>query len=136
LLALEVSIKQNGRLQISRQEIIRRCKSLMEEREGERISVAELTARADVSERTLETVFKDYFGVLPTRYLQLRNLRDIRCALRTAKYGERTVTEVLADHGEYQLGRCARRYCRFVRRVAVTDAAQRRCTKKYRLTVT
>jgi AraC-like DNA-binding protein len=103
--------KRNGRPQISRQEIIRRCKSLMEEREGERISVAELTARADVSERTLETVFKDYYGVLPTRYLQLRNLRDIRCALRVAKYGERTVTEILADHGEYELGRFARRYC-------------------------
>ncbi len=98
---------QKGRRRISRQEIIRRCNGLLEEREGEHISVRELTARAEVSERTLETVFKEFYGEVPSRYLQLRQLKQIHSALRAAEADKNTVTEILADHGEYEFGRFA-----------------------------
>jgi AraC family ethanolamine operon transcriptional activator len=101
-----------GRPRISRQEIICRSKGLLEEREGEHIQVSDLTARAGVSERTLETVFKEYLGITPTHYLQLRNLWRIRRALRTAEPGEKTVTDILVDNGEYEFGRFAARYRR------------------------
>jgi AraC-like DNA-binding protein len=99
-----------GRPRIPRQEVIHRCIRLLEEREGEHVSTAELATRAEVSERTLETVFKEYFGEVPTRYLQLRQLHQIHEALRTARCEETTVTKVLVDHGEFELGRFAGRY--------------------------
>lgn len=99
-----------GRPRIPRQEIIRRCTALLEEREGEHVSTMELAAKAEVSERTLETAFKEYFGEAPTRYLQLRQLHQIHRALRTAYADETSVTKVLMDHGEYELGRTAGRY--------------------------
>ena len=68
--------------------------------------------RAGVSERTLETAFKEYMGITPSHYLQLRNLRQIRRALRTAESGEKTVTEILAACGEFEFGRFAARYRR------------------------
>jgi AraC family ethanolamine operon transcriptional activator len=101
---------RKGRRRISRQEIIRRCNGLFEEREGDHISVRELTARAEVSERTLGTVFKEFYGEVPTRYLQLRQLKQIHSELRAAEADKKTVTEILADHGEYEFGRFAGYY--------------------------
>ena len=103
---------QKGRRRISRQEIIRRCNGLFEERDGEHISVRELTARAEVSERTLETAFKELYGEVPTRYLQLRQLNQIHSALRAAEAYKKTVTEILADHGVHEFGRFAGHYRR------------------------
>jgi AraC-like DNA-binding protein len=102
--------ERDGRPRFSRQEIIRRCKGLREERRGKRVKVGEMAARAGVSERTLQTAFKEYFGVGPTRYLQLMRLWQIRSALRMAQTDRKTVTEILADYGEYEFGRFAARY--------------------------
>jgi AraC family ethanolamine operon transcriptional activator len=101
-----------GRFKVSRVEIIRRSKELLEQREGEHVSIAELAAAAGVSERTLRTAFHEAFGVGPTRYLQLRSLHQIERALRAAHPEETTVAEVLARHGVWQFGRCAARYQR------------------------
>jgi transcriptional regulator GlxA family with amidase domain len=101
-----------GRPRISRQEIIHRCKRLIEERGGAHLQVSDLTVTAGVSERTLETAFKEYMGTTPSHYLQLRNLRRIRHALRTAESGEKTVTDILAASGEFEFGRFAARYRR------------------------
>jgi AraC-like DNA-binding protein len=102
--------ERDGRPRISRQEIIRRCKGLLEERGGKRIKVGEMAARAGVSERTLQTAFNEYFGVGPVRYLQLRHLRQINIALRAAQPDGQTVAEILLRHGECQFGRFAARY--------------------------
>jgi len=101
---------RGGRPRISRKEIFYRCKELLDEQEGKHVAVSDLTKIARVSERTLETAFKEYLGEVPRRYLQLRHLKQIRCALRASKVDERTVTEILADHGEYEFGRFAGRY--------------------------
>ena len=106
------NLRPIGRPRISRQEIIHRCKRLIEECGGAHIQVSDLTVRAGVSERTLETAFKEYMGTTPSHYLQLRNLRQIRRALRTAESGEKTVTEILAACGEFEFGRFAARYRR------------------------
>jgi len=101
-----------GRSKLPREEIIRRCRALLEAREGEYVSVAEFVAAAGVSERTLRTAFNQTFGVGPLRYLQLRNLHRIERALRAADPEETTVAHVFAQHGEWQFGRCANRYQR------------------------
>jgi AraC family ethanolamine operon transcriptional activator len=104
--------ERDGRPRFSRQEIIRRCKGLLEERGSKRISVGEMAARADVSERTLQTAFKEYFGVGPVRYMQLTHLRQINIALRTAQPDATSVAEILSRHGQWQFGRVAERYRR------------------------
>jgi len=101
-----------GRPQISRQNIIRRCNRLLDKSEDRHVSVRELTAAAGVSERTLEAAFKEYFNEVPSHYLQVRRVNQIHSALRAAKVGEKSVTEIMADHGEWQSGRFAGRYRR------------------------
>ena len=105
-------LKLEGRPKLSREEIIRRSKNLLEEREGEPVLVGELAAGVGVSERTLRTAFNEYFGVGPVRYLQLRQLNQIHRALRAADPEAVTVSDVLFRHGVWELGRFARRYRR------------------------
>jgi AraC family ethanolamine operon transcriptional activator len=104
--------KREGRPRTSRQEIIRRCKELIEEPGVQRIKVEELANRAEVSERTLQAVFKEFFGVGPARYMQLRHLRQINIALQAAQSDGNTVAEILSRKGEWQFGRFAARYRR------------------------
>ena len=103
---------QEGRPRLARQEIIRRSKALLEERDGKAVLLEELAAAAGVSERTLRTIFNEYFGVGPARYLQLRQLHQVHRALRAADPEAVSVREVLARYGERQVGRFASRYRR------------------------
>jgi AraC family ethanolamine operon transcriptional activator len=99
-----------GRPRLPRQEVIRRCTELLDERDGETVRVGELATAADVSERTLQNVFREYYGVGPVRYFQLRQCHQIRRALRAADPEAVSVVDVLARHGEWQFGRFASRY--------------------------
>jgi AraC family ethanolamine operon transcriptional activator len=101
-----------GRPKLPRDDIIRRSKQAIEERESERVFVGDLAAAAEVSERTLETAFNEYYGVGPVRYLQLRQLHRIRRALQAADSEAVSVSEVLVRHGEWEFGRFASRYRR------------------------
>ncbi len=105
-------LKLQGRPKFSREEIIRRSKNLLEEREGEPLLVGELAAGVGVGERTLRTAFNEYFGVGPVRYLQLRQLNQVHRALRAADPEAVTVSDVLLRHGVWELSRFARRYRR------------------------
>ena len=96
-----------GRPRISRSRVIRRCNRLLDKSEDRHVSVGALTAAAGVSERTLEMAFKEYFDEVPSHYLKLRRVRLIHSALRAARVGEKSVTEILADHGEWEFGRFA-----------------------------
>ena len=101
-----------GRPRIPRDEIIRRAKRAVEERENERVFVGDLAEAAGVSERTLESAFNEYYGVGPVRYLQLRHLHRIRRALQVADSEAVSVSDVLIRHGEWEFGRFASRYRR------------------------
>jgi AraC family ethanolamine operon transcriptional activator len=61
-------------------------------------------------ERTLRTAFKEYFGVGPRGYLQLRRLHQVHRALRAADPDEATVSKILVEHGEWSFSRFASRY--------------------------
>lgn len=103
---------QPGRPKAPRRDIIRRAQELLEDREGEHVSVADLAAASRVSERTLRTAFNECYGVGPLRYLQLRNLHEVHRALKAADPEETTVADTLLQHGEWELGRFASRYRR------------------------
>ncbi len=103
---------QGGRPRLPRQEIIRCSKDLLEESDGEPVLVSELAAAVGVSERTLRRAFNYYFGIGPARYLQLRQLNQVRSALRSAEPEAVSVRDVLLRYGVWEFGRFASRYRR------------------------
>jgi AraC family ethanolamine operon transcriptional activator len=128
-----------GRPRVSRKAILRRCKTLLQEHNGEPVSVQDLAVASGVTERTVRHVFHEHFGVGPHRYLQIRRLHQVYRALIDAESGSTTVTTVLLQHGEWNLSRFAARYHRvFGERPSETlrqKSGTRRAEKKggYRL---
>ena len=101
---------QEGRPKVPRQLVIRRCLEHLDRRTGEPANVSGLAKASGVSERTLRSIFKEYFGVSPNQYLQLRLLNQVNRMLKTADKEETTVSNVLVEHGEWAFGRFASRY--------------------------
>ena len=107
---LAIDTRASGRPKISRREIIGRSMELVERLKDQPVLLGQLAAAAEVSERTLETAFKEYFGISPSRYLQLRQLHQISRALKAADPDTTSVTDVLVRYGVWQFGRLAARY--------------------------
>ena len=80
--------------------------------EGVVVTLNDLMSMAGVSERGLRRSFKNYFGMPPRQYLQLRRLHHARRLLRDRHNGENTVTAVAARLGMWDFGRFAIRYRR------------------------
>jgi AraC family ethanolamine operon transcriptional activator len=99
-----------GRRAVPRAQIIRRSMDFVEQHEGEYISVEQLAAAADVSERTLRDTFQHYFSLAPVRYLNRRTLHQVRRALKAGDPSVATVTGIATQFGVWQLGRFARDY--------------------------
>jgi AraC family ethanolamine operon transcriptional activator len=104
------SSKQRRRPKASRQEVLSRCRAVIEKNRGKPIVVGDLAAAVGVSERTLRTVFNECFGMGPARYLQLRELHELRRRLRDADADTANVTNLMAECGVWEFGRCAQRY--------------------------
>jgi AraC family ethanolamine operon transcriptional activator len=102
----------NGRPKISRDQIIRNAMEVIEQNARAPVALGDLTAAANVSERTLRTAFQEYFGMGPVRYLMLNQLHRVHLALKLADREEFTVGQVLMDHGEYAFSRFASRHKR------------------------
>lgn len=104
--------RRTGRTRISRDKIVRRAMLSIEQSKDLRFSIAELANACHISERTLRSVWHDYFGVGPVRYLQVRELNQIHRALKVASPAAKTVAGILAEHGIWAHGRFAQRYQR------------------------
>jgi AraC family transcriptional regulator, ethanolamine operon transcriptional activator len=70
----------------------------------------DLCRLAEVSERTLRTIFLESFGMSPGRYLRARKLGAIRAALMCADSRYETVSKIAARYGMSDLGRMAKDY--------------------------
>lgn len=103
---------RQGRPKISRDQIVRNCMDTLDDRGIGPVSLSDLTSAANVSERTLRTVFREYFGVGPTRFLIIRQLNLVHAALKKADHEHQSVGQILMDHGEYAFSRFASRYKR------------------------
>jgi AraC family ethanolamine operon transcriptional activator len=104
------SREQLGRPTIPREDVIQSCRALIDARAGEPLQVGQLAAASGVSERTLRQVFYDYYGIGPTRYLQLKQLNDAYRALRMADPEATRVGDVLTALGIWEFGRFSLRY--------------------------
>jgi AraC family ethanolamine operon transcriptional activator len=103
---------RTGRPPISREAIIACSRELIEQRNGEVVTVGDLAAAASVSERTLRNAFNEYFGAGPARYLSLRQLHQVKRALEVGDPDEISVSDVLPRYGVWEFGRFASRYRR------------------------
>lgn len=101
---------QCGRPKVARGQVISRVLALMDARAGQSLLVDDLCRAADVSERTLRSVFHEYFGVGPIQLLRLRQLREVRLALLAADSAHDTVASVIARFGIWDFSLFARKY--------------------------
>jgi len=101
---------KEGRPKIQRGEIVQSCRHLLEERADDSIRVDEMATAAGVSERTLRTAFREYFGMGPVRYLKLRQLNLVHRTLRATNPAMVSVTDALVEHGVWEFGRFASQY--------------------------
>ncbi len=103
---------QLGRPKLSREVVIKRSREFLEQRLPTAVRTRDLAAAAEVSERTLRSVFNEYYGIGPVQYLQLRHLHLVRRALKAACPEETKVSQILVEHGEWAFSRFATRYKR------------------------
>jgi transcriptional regulator GlxA family with amidase domain len=86
------------------------CHRYLADAEPETVSLPELVAHSGVSDRTLRTIFQQYYGFGPGRFLQLRQLHCVHRDLRSADPDITQVTEVLTRHGVWNFSHFGRRY--------------------------
>jgi AraC family ethanolamine operon transcriptional activator len=103
------TVKTTGRPRAPRRRIVRRVSDFLNSMQTGFRSVADMARFVEVPERTLREVVSEEFGLPPKRLLKLRQLYDIRSALRKASLPT-TVTSVAADHGVWEFGRFAGQY--------------------------
>lgn len=85
-----------------------RVRQFIEQRLTEDISVEQLMAVAQVSERSLYTLFERQVGLSPRDYMRQRKLERVHAELQLAT--ARSVTEVALNHGFLHLGRFSEAY--------------------------
>ncbi len=96
----------------NREQIARRARRFMQEREDDPPTIAEVSRRLGVSRRTLEYAFQEQVGVAPKQYLQALRLQGVRRALTHAAPATR-VSDVAARFGFWHLGQLAADYRRW-----------------------
>lgn len=99
-----------GRTKLSHSLVRRRVETYLEAHLSEPVYLADLCAATGMSERTLQLVFLESYGVSPLQYLKLRRLNLARQCLRDGTYEQAGVTGVALDCGFWELGRFAADY--------------------------
>ncbi|MGC6373534.1 AraC family transcriptional regulator [Pseudomonas sp. K2I15] len=83
-------------------------REFIEEHLTEDIGIEQLMAIAQVSERSLYTLFERQVGISPRDYIRQRKLERVHTVLQLGT--ARSVTEVALDHGFVHLGRFSEAY--------------------------
>ena len=106
------SYDTRGRKIVADHRIISTALGLINERLDTTISIKDLAQHLGLSERTMRSGFIKYYGVSPSRYIQLRRLDLARKLLQSARKEETTVSEIACQLGMWDFGRFAVRYKR------------------------
>lgn len=102
--------RRTGRPRLPRGRIVARTLQVIEESEGQPLFLGDLCHAAQVSERTLRNVFKEYFGVGPMRLLKVNRLSEIRSALIAADPRAQTISSIVGHFGVWDFSSFARNY--------------------------
>ena len=110
LVGVDYRATEPGRPRFSRRNIMRSAQAYLEEHSQEPVHVMELAASVGVSERTLRDIFRDFYRIGVSKYLQLRQLHQVRRDLLFSDPDDTSVTDVLVKWGVWELGRFSGRY--------------------------
>ena len=69
-----------------------------------------MSGATGLRERTLRSIFHEYFGVGPIRLLKVRQLHEVRTALLAADPAHATVTNIAAHFGIWDFSLFAHNY--------------------------
>jgi AraC-like DNA-binding protein len=98
-----VSTKNSGALR--HEVIIARFEEFIEANPNTPLYLTEVCAAIGTAERTLRAACEGQVGMGPIRYLTLRRMHLVRRALERAAPSTTTVTQIVTDHGFWELGR-------------------------------
>jgi transcriptional regulator GlxA family with amidase domain len=90
--------------------IVRSAEEFALSHAGERIHVTDLCLAASVSERTLESAFREVTGLSPMAYLVRLRLHRVRAALLAAEPGTTLVSTEALKWGFWHFGEFSRAY--------------------------
>jgi AraC-like DNA-binding protein len=90
--------------------IVARFEEFLEANPDQPLYLTEICAAIGVAERTLRCACEEHLGMGPIRYLTLRRMHLVRRALLRANPSIATVTQIVTDHGFWELGRFAVQY--------------------------
>ncbi|WP_084799666.1 helix-turn-helix domain-containing protein [Bradyrhizobium sp. Ai1a-2] len=85
--------------------IVARFEEFLEANPDRPLYLAEICTAIGVAERTLRASCEEHLGMGPIRYLTLRRMHLVRSALLRSDHSKRTVTQIVTDHGFWELGR-------------------------------
>jgi AraC-like DNA-binding protein len=85
--------------------IVARFEEMLERNPDRPLYLTEICAAIGVAERTLRASCEEHLGMGPIRYLTLRRMHLVRRALLSSDPSKATVTQILTDHGFWELGR-------------------------------
>ena len=104
-----VSLEMTKRKQL----VLRRALDFLEANPGSPIAVHQLAKETGAGIRTLEYVFRDYYGVTPKAYLSARRLAGARRELQCSETESTFICDVAHRWGFWHLGRFSADYKRF-----------------------
>jgi transcriptional regulator GlxA family with amidase domain len=85
--------------------IVARLEKFLEANLDRPLYLAEICPAIGVAERTLRLACEEHLRMGPIRYVSLRRMHIVRCALLRADPSRATVTGIATDHGFWELGR-------------------------------
>jgi len=85
--------------------IVARFEEFLEANPDRPLYLTEICAAIGVAERTLRASCEEHLGMGPIRYLTLRRMHLVRRALLRSDPSKATVTQIVTDHGFWELGR-------------------------------
>jgi AraC-like DNA-binding protein len=85
--------------------IVARFEEFLEANSDRPLYLTEICAAIGVAERTLRAACEEHLGMGPIRYLALRRMHLVRRALLRSDPSKATVTQIITDHGFWELGR-------------------------------
>ncbi|OCK54465.1 helix-turn-helix domain-containing protein [Bradyrhizobium sp. LMTR 3] len=85
--------------------IIARFEEFLEANPDRPLYLTEICATIGVAERTLRASCEEHLGMGPIRYLNLRRMHLVRRALLRSDPSKATVTQIVTNHGFWELGR-------------------------------
>lgn len=85
--------------------ILTRFVEFLEANPNRPLYLTEICAAIGAAERTLRASCEEHLGMGPIRYLALRRMHLVRRALLHSDPSKTTVTQIVTDHGFWELGR-------------------------------